>query len=341
MNPIESNYLPIADRWRIGFPAGYGGNVRGGIFDPYNQNVLKGDYPAFGTQDVFLNLTLTSDTLFEARRVPEPSNVSTNFPGKFGFFGQSRQSFVRENVIVSAEIFKGDAGYQPKTFSFKATGVTNVNFTTSGELGILNPDVRLGRDRTDAHFAFQELFAEFKLADLSRNFDFVSVRAGIQEFTSDFRGFLFPTRNRAYAFSATSTTTAGSTTSPGSTRSEKDTNSGLNTFNFRDQNVFIANVFRQDFLVPGYTASVQRSMPTSTRATSSSTTATASSQRPEPVGVIGTKQVQAYYLGWARRRSHRPAQHHPPDSTRSSATRRSTLTPATAWTSMPRWPRWS
>ena len=34
---------------------------------------------------------------------------------------------------------------------------------------------------------------------------------------------------------------------------EKDTNSGLNTFAYRHQQVMIANLYRQDFIKPGYT----------------------------------------------------------------------------------------
>src|ERR1700721_2476205 len=34
---------------------------------------------------------------------------------------------------------------------------------------------------------------------------------------------------------------------------EKDTNSGLNTMQFRHQEVFVANLYRQDFLWHGYT----------------------------------------------------------------------------------------
>ena len=34
---------------------------------------------------------------------------------------------------------------------------------------------------------------------------------------------------------------------------EKDTNSGLNRFDTRHQNVYIANIFRQDFIRKGYT----------------------------------------------------------------------------------------
>ncbi|TMK43928.1 MAG: hypothetical protein E6G55_11880, partial [Actinobacteria bacterium] len=36
----RSDFLPIKDRWRIGYT--------GRWWDPYNQNVLKGDYPIFG-----------------------------------------------------------------------------------------------------------------------------------------------------------------------------------------------------------------------------------------------------------------------------------------------------
>src|SRR5205807_7171657 len=39
-----------------------------------------------------------------------------------------------------------------------------------------------------------------------------------------------------------------------SRQQEKDTNSQLNTFEDRPQNIAIANVYRQDFLFPGYTA---------------------------------------------------------------------------------------
>ena len=51
--------------------------------------------------------------------------------------------------------------------------------------------MRRGTTRLDSFFGFQELFAEYHLADLSPNYDFVSTRAGIQGFTSDFRGFIF------------------------------------------------------------------------------------------------------------------------------------------------------
>ena len=93
-----------------------------------------------------------------------------------------------------------------------------------------------------------------KLADLSENYDFVSIRAGIQEFSSDFRGFIAcstPGRPRLRHW--------------GRNRMEynaaffdlleKETNSGFNRMERRDQQVWIANVYIQDFLTPGYTTS--------------------------------------------------------------------------------------
>src|SRR5262245_25500571 len=60
--PEESaseDFAAVTNRWRI-VPPPYELNVKGSLWDPYNQNVLKGDYPVYG-QDVFLDLTSTSD----------------------------------------------------------------------------------------------------------------------------------------------------------------------------------------------------------------------------------------------------------------------------------------
>ena len=86
----DDDFLPIPDRWRIGIPGDYVQNVRGSLIDPYNQNLLKGDYPIIG-QDIFFNATLTSDTLVEFRRLPVPSGVSSLRPGSTDFFGQGDQ----------------------------------------------------------------------------------------------------------------------------------------------------------------------------------------------------------------------------------------------------------
>src|SRR5207237_4654532 len=64
------------------------------------------------------------------------------------------------------------------------------NFVNLPEYNNVNADVRRGDTRLDHHLGLQEAFVEKKLFDVGHEYDFVSVRAGIQEFTSDFRGFM-------------------------------------------------------------------------------------------------------------------------------------------------------
>jgi hypothetical protein len=142
-------FLPLPDRWRIGIPPGYVQNVRGRAIDPYNQNVLKGDYPIWG-QDKFFVLTVVSDTLLEWRRLPVPSGVSTLDPGSFDFFGVGKQFFLNQNLLVSMSLFQGDAGYKPRDWEIRITPVFNINYTDVEELGLVRPDVRSGTTRNDS-----------------------------------------------------------------------------------------------------------------------------------------------------------------------------------------------
>src|SRR5262249_36598562 len=75
-----ADYIPSPDRWRLEFPVwnryadvpGAHPYVERSKLGPYKQTALKGDYPAFGTQDVFVVLTGVLETPFEFRRVPTP-----------------------------------------------------------------------------------------------------------------------------------------------------------------------------------------------------------------------------------------------------------------------------
>ncbi|MEP6742547.1 MAG: carboxypeptidase-like regulatory domain-containing protein [bacterium] len=91
------------DRWRIGFPeydrygdrAARGRDIpfkRGRWWDPYNQSVLKGDYPIRGN-DLFMILSAVSTTTVEQRRAPTPSDVSSDEPVS-GEFLDSRNSLL-------------------------------------------------------------------------------------------------------------------------------------------------------------------------------------------------------------------------------------------------------
>jgi hypothetical protein len=102
--------------------------------------------------------------------------------------------------------------------------------------------------------ALQEAFFELHLGDLSDNYDFWVTRVGIQPFVSDFRGFIFSDTNLALRVFGNWDNNRLQYNLAYFNMREKDTYSGLNTFDSRDQQVIIANVYRQDFLWKGYTA---------------------------------------------------------------------------------------
>jgi hypothetical protein len=114
--------------------------------------------------------------------------------------------------------------------------------------------VRSGTNRFDQHVGLQEAFAEVKLHDLGPNYDFVSVRGGIQQFNADFRGFLFVDEQPALRVFGNLHSDRIEYNVAYFHFLEKNTNSGLNTFERRHQQVILGNVYLQDFFFPGYTA---------------------------------------------------------------------------------------
>ncbi len=257
----DMDFLPVPDRWRIGFPdwdrypptkPGEYPYRLGHWWDPYDQNMLKGDYPIWG-QHTFLDLTAISDTSWSFTRLPRASGVSTAQPNSANFFGSGDQNSVQQNFIASFDLFHGDAGFKPLDWEFKITPVFNVNFLGTNERGIVNINPADGTTRTNGHIALQELFVLYKLTDLSPYYDFLSVRAGIQPFTSDFRGFIFSDNDPGVLFFGNYEANRDQWNVGYFRPLEKDTNSGLNTLMVgRPQNIIVANFTRQDFLFDGY-----------------------------------------------------------------------------------------
>jgi hypothetical protein len=252
------------DRWRIGFPeydrygdcGARGRDIpfrRGRWWDPYNQSVLKGDYPIKGNE-LFMILSAVSTTGVEQRRAPTPSDVSSDEPGSAEFFGQPEQFAASETLQLSFELFHGDSTFKPRDWAIKISPTFSIpNYLNARENGVVNIDVRRGTNRTDTHVSLEEAFAEVKLWDVNANYDFISVRAGIQPFVSDFRGFIFSDNNLGLRFFGAADNNRIQYNAAYFSMLEKDTNSGLNRFDTRHQNVYIANVFRQDFIRKGYT----------------------------------------------------------------------------------------
>ena len=170
------------------------------------------------------------------------------------FFGRPEQFAANETLQFSFELFHGDTTFKPRDWAIKFSPTFSVpNYLDARENGVVNIDVRRGTNRTDWHASLEEAFGEVKLADLNANYDFVSVRAGIQPFVSDFRGFIFSDNNLGARVFGAFDNNRYQFNGAYFSMLEKDTNSGLNRFDTRHQNVYIANIFRQDFIRKGYT----------------------------------------------------------------------------------------
>ena len=260
----QSDRREVRDRWRIGFPeydrygdkGARGRDIpfrKGRWYDPYNLSWLKGDYPVIGNK-VFMILSGVSFTSTELSRTPKPSDASSARPGSAEFFGKSEALAVNQIFQVTFEMFHGDSTFKPRDWAIKISPTFSLpNYLDARENGVVNIDVRRGTNRTDTHVSLEEAFVEVKLVDVNENYDFVSTRVGIQPFVSDFRGFIFSDNNLGARLFGSFDNNRYQWNLAYFAQLEKDTNSGLNRFDRRQQNVYVANIFRQDFIRKGYT----------------------------------------------------------------------------------------
>src|SRR5437660_1135583 len=262
--PTQSDRREVRDRWRVGFPEydRYGDKgargrdipfTKGRWYDPYHQSKIKGDYPIIGNK-TFMILSFVDSSSIELRRAPTPSDVSSVSPGSAEFFGRPEALAVNHTMQFTFEMFHGDSTYKPRDWAIKISPTFSLpNYVNARENGVVNIDVRRGTNRTDTQFSLEEAFVEKKLADVNANFDFISARVGIQPFVSDFRGFIFSDNNLGARIFGSFDNNRYQYNTAYFAQLEKDTNSGLNRFDRRHQNVYAANIFRQDFIKKGYT----------------------------------------------------------------------------------------
>ncbi|HEX4642350.1 MAG TPA: carboxypeptidase-like regulatory domain-containing protein, partial [Candidatus Acidoferrales bacterium] len=301
--PSQEVFLEMPDRWNVAMPQWnrYGRNgeypyVRASHWrDPFNRNRLKGDIPIFG-QRTFLNITATADTSLDERRVPQMSNVSSARPGSSDFFGRGEQFALSQTFRFSFDLFHGDTSFRPIDWRIQITPAVNINYLNVREPGAVNIDVRDGTTRLEVHPALQGAFAEYKIHDLSPNYDFLSVRAGIQNFSSDFRGFLFVEEQPGVRVFGNLHSDRWEYNAAYFYLLEKDTNSGLNTFIPRHQQVILANFYLQDFIKPGYTT--EFSIHYNKDDAGVHYDDNGFLVRPAPVGVFQPHEIRAAYLGW-------------------------------------------
>jgi hypothetical protein len=227
------------DRWRIvdqiGAPAT--------VVNPYGaNNLLKGDRPLldrpiFGG-NWFFNGTATSNTLLESRRIPVSAVRGTPF------LDPKQQQFDSQTMSLDTVLYRGDTIFQPPDLQFRFTPIFNYSSTHTG-----------GEQVSTSTFGAQALFVEKHLRDVSANYDFDSVRVGIQAVNSDFRGFIladqpvgirvFGTRdNDVYQYNI-------GVFRPLPKNAARQDQFGAG---FPDNDIVLANLYVQDLFRPGLTS---------------------------------------------------------------------------------------
>ena len=271
---FPTDQFPVPDRWRLvkslcadrNFPAIRA--VCASPFDPYHQNFLKGDRPIDRAKvpwlpirgdDWFLVLSAVSDTVVEPRSFPVPVGVqTTTHPGSLDVFGRANSILASQTVIASAALIKGSTAYKPPVIEYRITLAFNTSYVDIGERRILSVKPSDPSHRFDHFLGVQEAFVDYHIRNVSDRYDFDSIRAGIQPFQTDFRGFLFNDNQLGIRLFGNRDNNRFQYNLAVFRRLEKDTNSGLNdvTQSPRQDYVFVANLYRQDFLIPGFTSQI-------------------------------------------------------------------------------------
>jgi len=247
-----SEFQPTHDRWRQFYA--------GKWYDPYNQNVLKGDIPIFGSAQHpwFFELSVISESTVETRNVPTPvGGPSTQGPQSNDTFGGFRQTVASETVVSSFSLIRGNTAFKPPDVELRFTPIMNFNNARIAETGLLRVDPSEGNSRTDSFLGVLELFADIHLTNTSDRYDFLSSRIGVQKFNSDFRGFIYNVEEPGVRIFGNHDNNNYQYNLAYFRRLSKDTNSGLNTyFDDRYEDVAIANLYRQDTFYPGHTVQI-------------------------------------------------------------------------------------
>ena len=150
------DFAPVTDRWRLQFPHwqryprdqdGEYPFVPNRGFDPYDQNVLKGDLPVIGN-DIFLVLTGVSETPFEYRARADAVGRQHRAAGLGAVLRQGQA--VRapaERRSSSFEMFQGNTAFKPRDWAFRITPQFNLNYVNTKERNVVNATPEAGTTR--------------------------------------------------------------------------------------------------------------------------------------------------------------------------------------------------
>jgi len=322
---FPAEHVAVPDRWRLVDSLGM---VRQRWYDPYNQNVLKGDRPiciptdeeqerrrAAGTprcatprflgltgHDWFFVANVVSDTVIEPRTFPIPVGVqTTDRPGSNDVFGENHSLVLSQTFIASVALIKGSTAFKPPDIEYRLTLAFNVNYVDVGERRILFVQPSEGTDRFDYALGVQEAFIDYHIRNVSDRFDFDSVRVGIQPFNFDFRGFLFQDQQLGARLFGSRDNNRFQYNLIAAWRLEKDTNSGLNNIlqTPRDDWILHANLFRQDFPFVGITSQASLTWNINRERGEIEVDDNGFPVRPALLGNLRSRNYDAIYVGYS------------------------------------------
>jgi hypothetical protein len=214
----NGDFFPVDDRWRIPFPK-WDRWIWGLPIDSYHQNVLKGDYPIWGTECIFFNITAVDDHFAELREATVKGGV------------QNQSQYFQTN-FVTIDLFKGDNSFHPSEWTIQATPffqMRDQSFNNTHEIVTL-----------------ADAFVDYQLAILSDYYDQVNLRVGRQAFNADFRGFLFNDANDAIRVFGNAWENRIQYNVYAFWLAEKDPVTQQDEFFRRREEVYGANIFWQD-----------------------------------------------------------------------------------------------
>ena len=304
---FPTDQIPVPDRWRLIETLGL---VKERWFDPYHQNTLKGDRPIDRAKvpwlpikgdDWFFSLSAVSDTVFEPRTFPIPVGVqTTERPGSLDVFGKDASFIASQTFIIGAALTRGSTAFKPPEIEYRLSLAFNMNYAQVPERRVLSVKPSDPAHRFDGFVGVQEAFVDYHVRNTSDRYDFMSVRVGIQPFQSDFRGFLFNDQQLGVRLFGNRDGNRFQFNLAAFWRLEKDTNSGLNSVvkRPRDDWVLVANVYRQDFLIPGFTSQVSAVYNRNRESNRVEVDTNGFPVRPALLGTLRGRDYDVVYLGY-------------------------------------------
>lgn len=321
---FPTDQIPVPDRWRLIESLGI---VRERWFDPYNQNTLKGDRPicipteeeqerrrtagiarcrtprllGLKGHDWFFAVNAVSDSVIEPRTFPIPVGVqTTEQPGSNDVFGKNDSLLLAQTFIIGASLTKGSTAFMPPHVEYRVTLAFNMNYVDVSERRVLFVEPSKGTSRLDGFVGVQEAFVDYHLRNVSARYDFDSIRAGIQPFQLDFRGFLFNDQQLGVRLFGNRDNNRFQYNLAAIWRLEKDTNSGLNdvTRSPRKDWVLHANLYRQDFPFVGLTSQASLTWNANRERGDLEIDRNGFPVRPALIGNLRARNYDVFYVGY-------------------------------------------